>query len=539
MNPDDKRTILVVDDDITVRKLLNFHLSRNNYNVVDAADTQSGFDHLYSKKVDLVLCDVSMDGMDGFTFCRKVRENENFRALPFIFVTARSSLEDKSKAHDSGGDDLITKPFNIDELILKINVLIRRTDIYKVYGVKQKLENSFHQSTPRVLFVDDDVTLSRLIIYNLEKAGYECLSALDANEGFKLAKKNIPDIIISDIMMPDTDGFTFRKMLLEHNELKNIPFIFLTAKGNEEEILSGFEAGINDYVVKTAGPRVVVAKVDAILKSLGKERQKVVTELHSAADSLRVKVVPDSTPAIKGLEIKQWHQPFQGIPGGDFIDYYQLDDENTAVILGDVMGKKWKAWYFAFAYAGYVRSSLRGVLQNTDNWSPATILQNVNKSVYQDVKISEVFATLSVIIVNHKSGRLSYSGAGDLPLIYKNNSSGEIKTIHSDGLLLGFALDGRYKDHTLTLDQNDLILIVTDGITESRNKEGEQFGYKRLDELLKNLKEDEDITASIKSSLKKFTHGIYDDDVSLITIKKKPNSRFKDSKIQERMQILR
>jgi phosphoserine phosphatase RsbU/P len=74
---------------------------------------------------------------------------------------------------------------------------------------------------------------------------------------------------------------------LSNNELKNIPFVFLTAKGNEDEILNGFEAGINDYVVKTAGPRVVVAKVNAILKSLGKERQKIVTELHQAADSLK------------------------------------------------------------------------------------------------------------------------------------------------------------------------------------------------------------------------------------------------------------
>jgi phosphoserine phosphatase RsbU/P len=106
-----------------------------------------------------------------------------------------------------------------------------------------------------------------------------------------------------------------------------------------------------------------------------------------------VKVVPETAPEINGFSISQWHQSYQGIPGGDFIDYYSLDDDNTAVILGDVMGKKWKAWYFAFAYAGYVRSALRGVLQDTKTYSPAVILQSVNKSVYQDAKISEVFAS--------------------------------------------------------------------------------------------------------------------------------------------------
>jgi phosphoserine phosphatase RsbU/P len=519
MSHEKKRSILVIDDDVTVRKLLGFHLARNNYSVLTAENPQEGFDHLNKNKIDLVLCDVSMDGMDGFTFCRKVRENESFRVLPFIFVTARTSLEDKSKALEAGGDDIVTKPFSIDELILKINVLIRRTDIYKVYGIKQNLENSFVESIPRVLLVDDDPSLTKLFLYNLEKAGYDCRFALSAQEGYETAVKYHPDIIISDIMMPEVDGFTFRKMLLSNNELKNIPFVFLTAKGNEDEILNGFEAGINDYVVKTAGPRVVVAKVNAILKSLGKERQKIVTELHQAADSLRVKVVPETPPEINGFSISQWHQSYQGIPGGDFIDYYSLDDDNTAVILGDVMGKKWKAWYFAFAYAGYVRSALRGVLQDTKTYSPSVILQSVNKSVYQDAKISEVFATLSIMIINQSTGNILYAGAGDLPLIHKNSVTGEVKEIHSSGLLLGFAGDGKYKDYPIEMNKNDIILLVTDGITESRSKEGEQFGYSRLNKILSDIETD-DVNSRVRSELLEFTSGIYEDDLSLISIKR-------------------
>jgi phosphoserine phosphatase RsbU/P len=520
MNHDQKRSILVIDDDITVRKLLSFHLSRNDYNVTAAGDPQEGLNILSKDKVDLVLCDVSMDGMDGFTFCRKVRENEKFRALPFIFVTARTSLEDKSKALEAGGDDIITKPFNVDELILKVKVLMRRTEIYKVYGVKQNLEDSFVQNTPRVLLVDDDPSMVRLFLYNIEKAGYECHFASTPEEGYESARKYRPDIIISDIMMPGTDGFTFRKMLLNDVDLKNIPFIFLTAKGGEEEILDGFEVGINDYVVKTAGPRVVVAKVNALLKSLGKERQMVVSELHQAADSMRIKVVPDEPPLISGFRIKQWHQSYQGIPGGDFIDYYALDEHNTAVVLGDVMGKKWKAWYFAFAYAGYVRSAIRGVLQNTKSYSPAAILKNVNQSVYQDAKISEVFATLSVIVINHSSGILLYAGAGDLPLMYCDSLAREISSIHSNGLLLGFSADGNYRDHEIRMKGSDLILIVTDGVTESRSKEGEQFGHNRLKNILTEFYQEDDISLKIKSELTKFTSGYLEDDASLISIRR-------------------
>ena len=84
--------------------------------------------------------------------------------------------------------------------------------------------------------------------------------------------------------------------------LKDIPFIFLTAKGSEEDILEGYDLGITDYVVKTAGPKLVVAKVSAIIKSLGKERKKVISELQEATSSLRTKVVPDTFPVFEGFQ---------------------------------------------------------------------------------------------------------------------------------------------------------------------------------------------------------------------------------------------
>ncbi|MFO7447132.1 MAG: response regulator [Ignavibacteriaceae bacterium] len=524
MANDEKKSVLVIDDDITVRKLIGFHLKNNNYQVYEAEGPDKGFEILSEGNIDLVLCDVTMGDMDGFTFCRKVRENEKYRVLPFVFVTAKSSLEDKSMALEVGGDDIITKPFDVNDLLLKVQALLRRSDIYKIYGAKKNLEKSFTEpsseaSSANILLVDDDLSLAKLFQYNLTKAGFECAIAVDAFDGFKIAKQSPPDIIISDIMMPNADGFEFRKMLLDDPELKSVPFVFLTSKSDESDILDGYDLGITDYVLKTAGPRVVVAKVTAIIKSLGKERQKVVTELHQAADSLRAKVVPDNNPVFEGFEIKHWHQPYQGIPGGDFIDYFNLDDDNIAVVLGDVMGKKWGAWYFAFAYAGYVRSALRVVLQVAKEHSPSRILQQVNKSVYKDAKVSEVFATLSIVILNKKDKTLKYTGAGDLPLLYKSSEEGEVKKIQSKGMLLGFTEDGNYRDVLINLNSGDIIFMATDGIIESRNSQGVQFGSTAVIEIIKNMSSDKDPIETIKAEFSNFTKGNFEDDVSLITIK--------------------
>ncbi len=517
MPESEKRSILIIDDDKTIRKLINHHLKLNNFTPFEAENSLQAFDILKKEKIDLVLSDVTMEGMDGFEFCKKVRENENHRFLPFIFVTAKNTLEDKSMAVESGGDDIITKPFEINELILKTQALIRRSDIYRTYGIRKSLQKSFEEVTPKILFVDDDPSMSRLFKFNLEKAGYECSVADSVDDAMEMLKKNIPDVIVSDIMMPKTDGFEFRRMLLEQPSLKDIPFIFLTAKGSEEDILEGYDLGITDYVVKTAGPKLVVAKVSAIINSLGNERKKVISELQEATSSLRTKVVPDTFPVFDGFSISHIHIPYKGIPGGDFLDYYQLDENNLAVILGDVMGKKWGAWYFAYAYAGYIRSALRSVLQNAKDYSPSEILQQVNLTVYGDTKISEVFATLSIIIINNKTNELKYSGAGDIPIIYKN-SEGELLSIKSKGLLLGFSKMGDYEDNIIQLKAGEQVYLTTDGITDSRAKSLESFGEHRLFEIIREIKPNENPLEIIQKKFDEFTGSEYDDDISLILI---------------------
>ncbi|MGB5849620.1 MAG: response regulator [Ignavibacteriaceae bacterium] len=512
------KTVLIIDDDITIRKLLSHQLKVNNFTTLEAESADAGFNCLENNNIDLVLCDVTLGEMDGFTFCKKVRENENYKLIPFIFVTAKSSYEAKTRALEVGGDDIITKPFDVNELILKVKALQKRSDIYKLYGVKKNLNNTFQKKSFKILLVDDDASLSKAFHYNLKKAGFECKSVESGKEALEILNTFKPDIIISDIMMPNMNGFEFRNFILERTELKSIPFIFLTARSDEQDILDGYELDIADYVIKTEGPKVIVAKVKAIINSLSKERQKVVSELHEAADSLRIKVVPDNLPAFGGFKIKQWHVPFEGIPGGDFIDYFKIDDEHLAIVLGDVMGKKWGAWYFAFAYAGYVRSALRGVLQSSKKYSPSAILSEVNKSVYKDAKVSEVFSTISIVILDSKNLVASYTGAGDLPLVYKNSSENIVKNIQSKGMLLGFSHDGEYEDTVIHLNKTDSLLLTTDGIIETRNANDEQFGSKRLLERIQSLTNGQDELEAIKEDITEFSGGSFEDDISLISI---------------------
>ena len=175
------------------------------------------------------------------------------------------------------------------------------------------------------------------------------------------------------------------------------------------------------------------------------------------------------------------------------------------------MGKKWGAWYFAFAYAGYIRSALRGVLQSSKKYSPSAILSEVNKSVYKDAKVSEVFSTISIVILDN-------TGEGDLPLVYKNSFKNTVKNIQSKGMLLGFAKDGEYEDTLIPLNKSDSLLLSTDGIIETRNANDEQFGSNRLLDRIQSLADDQNELEVIKEDITEFSGGKFEDDISLISI---------------------
>ncbi|MDO8490424.1 MAG: response regulator transcription factor [Dehalococcoidia bacterium] len=124
--PGRKTSILVVDDDHGMRRLLRRSLELAGYDVVEAADGPTALDSARAKAPDLVLLDVMMPGMDGFEVCQQMRQNSS---LPIVMVTARGQDMEKVTGLDLGADDYITKPFGIDELLARVKAVLRRSTL--------------------------------------------------------------------------------------------------------------------------------------------------------------------------------------------------------------------------------------------------------------------------------------------------------------------------------------------------------------------------------------------------------------------------
>ena len=117
-----------------------------------------------------------------------------------------------------------------------------------------------------ILIIEDDKHISKLVNYNLEKAGYECFVVSDGEEGLKILGKHSIDLIILDIMLPKMDGFEVCRLIKQNPRLKDIPVIMLTAKGEEVDIIVCLELGADDYVVKPFSTRELILRIKAVLK---------------------------------------------------------------------------------------------------------------------------------------------------------------------------------------------------------------------------------------------------------------------------------
>src|SRR6267142_471280 len=124
----------------------------------------------------------------------------------------------------------------------------------------------------RVLIVDDDPDIRRLVSYNLSQAGFQVATAATGRAALEAVQKQSPDLIILDVMLPDIDGLEVCRTLRQRDHSRRIPIIMLTARTEEIDRVVGFELGADDYVMKPFSPRELVLRVKSIFRRMGEDR---------------------------------------------------------------------------------------------------------------------------------------------------------------------------------------------------------------------------------------------------------------------------
>ena len=133
-----QKRILIVDDDDEIRDLLEFDVSQSGYFVDTAHDGMEGLNKALNNAYDLILLDVMMPKMNGFDVCKNIRQAK--LAIPILMLTAKGTIDDKTEGFDCGADDYLVKPFDIQEVLLRIRVLLRRNQVEETNNLSNEIE---------------------------------------------------------------------------------------------------------------------------------------------------------------------------------------------------------------------------------------------------------------------------------------------------------------------------------------------------------------------------------------------------------------
>jgi sigma-B regulation protein RsbU (phosphoserine phosphatase) len=371
----------------------------------------------------------------------------------------------------------------------------------------------------KILLVDDNQLFLKMLSRALQKAGLECIAVESGREALDILKTSTPDAILSDYEMPEMNGMQFRQQLMTDGALAHIPFIFLTGNTDNDLMLMGLDMQAVDYVFKDTPISVIISKLNNLLYTVQKQQELSANELKKAAEALNVRSIPTKIPGIEGFKIDFWHQPYQNIPGGDFIDFIQVDERYTFIVMGDIMGKKWMAWFFTFSFLSYIRAAIRFCIVDKD-YSVSDILQKVNGIICLDDVLKDILSSLSLLMIDKQTQQITYSGAGDLPLLHYEAKTSRLNQISGDGLLLGLFANGLYGEQHISLAKGDQLFIFTDGMIDFSGNTGKKSDYHNFASNMEPLLTQNLDFTEIKTKLFEPLLATQVDDCSIISIYK-------------------
>jgi len=333
----------------------------------------------------------------------------------------------------------------------------------------------------KTILLVDDAPANIQVANSILKDIYKVRIATSGAKALELANATPPpDLILLDIMMPEMDGYEVCTRLKESLQTRDIPVIFLTGQTEIEDETRGFEVGAVDYIHKPFSPAIVKARVQTHLvlrgvqAQLALQLQTIQKELDTARQ-IQLSILPTEIPKIEGLDIAARYIPMTSV-AGDFYDFIVVDDKHIGILIADVSGHGMPAALIA----SMLKIALAAQSQHAAD--PAQVLAGLNQTLCGKFQVH--YITAAYLFVDLAKKTLTYSAAGHPPLLSWNTASSGVLDIVENGLFLGKFPWATYTSLELPLSDGDRYLLYTDGIPETSNRAGVEFGEERFRQFL-------------------------------------------------------
>lgn len=365
-----------------------------------------------------------------------------------------------------------------------------------------------------ILVVEDDATVRELLKYRLGKT-YDVFTAENGEEALSRVEDTVPDLIISDIMMPEMDGFALQSALQADKNTRVIPFIFLTARADEEARQEGERKGVDDYITKPFDMETLLSRVERLLERVDMFQSQLDAQL---GQDFSNRLLPNDVPTVEGYDF-QFHSEAREQGGGDLFDWTETKHDTYFLTIGDVMGKGLRAKFYAYSFLSYVRGTLHTLLE--ESTSPAEVMAELNNMLLDDDVLDDTFATFLLLHWDPNEHTVTYANAGHCrPILV---SSGDPQIVQEGDLILGLKENATFSEETLELDPGATLVAYTDGLTEQRTLEGDMLGEEGVRELVASAYEEEDpIQTLLNGTLERSAGDQFEDDLLVVWLQREP-----------------
>ena len=253
--------VLVVDDIPANVKLLQARLSAEYFEVLTAFSGMEALEVCANDRVDVVLLDVMMPGIDGFEVCRRLKQAPETQHIPVVMVTALDQPSDKVQGLEAGADDFLTKPVDDIALITRVKNLARlktlndemlmRAATGRQLGLAgdPELEKALSGEFGRIMIVEDHARSAQRLEQSLAES-HETVVEADIEQAYARLASEPFDLVLVSLSLASADGLKLCKDLRDREETRHMPIIVMIEEGSDARLLRGLDTGVNDYLTR-------------------------------------------------------------------------------------------------------------------------------------------------------------------------------------------------------------------------------------------------------------------------------------------------
>jgi CheY-like chemotaxis protein len=250
-------TVLLVEDNPITRKLVRFALQPQDIELTEAVDGTTALELAATRQFDLILQDLVLPDMDGFTLVTALRAVPQSRTVPILAFSGLLSQLDEKRIAGAGFTDFVTKPIEPSKLLR----------IIRAHLPSAEAPRPSFGGGRRLVLIDDDDVQRKLSLFKLTRLGFDVIDAADGRAGIEAARKHQPAAIITDAMMPGLDGFGLCSEARQDPALKHVPIVMLTSTYvDDADRELGRLAGASAFVIRTPALKEMITALEEVLE---------------------------------------------------------------------------------------------------------------------------------------------------------------------------------------------------------------------------------------------------------------------------------